>query len=39
MSHDAIGLFDPDYVWHALARGWQTPGQGETSVAAVSRPG
>jgi pimeloyl-ACP methyl ester carboxylesterase len=30
---DAIGLFDPDYVWHALAQGWQTPGQGEASVA------
>jgi pimeloyl-ACP methyl ester carboxylesterase len=32
---DAIGLFDPDYVWHPLAQGWQTLGQGEASVAAL----
>jgi pimeloyl-ACP methyl ester carboxylesterase len=30
---DAIGVFHPDYVWHALARGWQTPGEGERAVA------
>ncbi|BBG02690.1 alpha/beta hydrolase [Pseudonocardia autotrophica] len=30
---DAVGLFDPDYVWHDLAREWQTPGRGETAVA------
>jgi pimeloyl-ACP methyl ester carboxylesterase len=30
---DAIGLFDPDYVWHPLAQVWQTPEQGEESVA------
>jgi len=29
---DAIGLFDPAYVWHDLARGWQTPGEGERSI-------
>ncbi len=26
---DAVGLFDPDYVWHDLAQVWQTPGDGE----------
>jgi pimeloyl-ACP methyl ester carboxylesterase len=30
---DSLGVFDPDYVWHDLARGWQTPGVGEKSVA------
>lgn len=29
---DVIGLFDPGYVWHDLAQGWQTPGVGEESV-------
>lgn len=29
---DVIGVFDPDYVWHELAQGWQTPGIGEESV-------
>jgi pimeloyl-ACP methyl ester carboxylesterase len=29
---DALGVFDPDYVWHDLARAWQTPGVGEKSV-------
>lgn len=29
---DAIGVFDPAYVWHPLAQGWQTPGTGEESV-------
>ena len=28
-------MFDPDYVWHDLARRWQTPGVGEESVAAL----
>lgn len=32
---DVIGVFDPDYAWHDLARGWQTPGVGEKSVAAL----
>ena len=31
-ASDAIGLFDPDYVWHDLAQVWQTPGAGEESV-------
>lgn len=33
---DAIGVFDPDYVWHDLAAVWQTPGAGEEAVAAVT---
>ncbi len=30
---DSLGVFDPDYVWHDLAQGWQTPQVGEESVA------
>jgi pimeloyl-ACP methyl ester carboxylesterase len=30
---DAIGVFDSAYVWHDLARVWQTPGAGEQAVA------
>jgi pimeloyl-ACP methyl ester carboxylesterase len=30
---DAIGIFDPDYVWHPLAQIWQTPQAGEEWVA------
>jgi pimeloyl-ACP methyl ester carboxylesterase len=33
---DAVGLFHPDYVWHDLAQVWQTPGEGEQAVAAMS---
>jgi pimeloyl-ACP methyl ester carboxylesterase len=33
---DALGLFDPHYVWHPLARTWQTPGAGEESVNALT---
>ncbi|WP_328608515.1 alpha/beta hydrolase [Amycolatopsis sp. NBC_00345] len=29
---DALGTFDPDYVWHELAQVWQTPGAGEAAV-------
>jgi pimeloyl-ACP methyl ester carboxylesterase len=29
---DAIGLFDPDYVWHPLAQVWQTPEAGEKLI-------
>nr|WP_207955917.1 alpha/beta fold hydrolase [Rubrobacter marinus] len=32
-ASDTVGLFDPGYVWHDLARTWQTPGEGEESVA------
>jgi len=31
-ASDAVGLFDPDYVWHDLAQVWQTPGDGEELV-------
>ena len=30
---DVIGTCDPDYVWHDMAQGWQTPGVGEQMVA------
>jgi pimeloyl-ACP methyl ester carboxylesterase len=29
---DSLGVFDPEYVWHERAQGWQTPGVGEDSV-------
>jgi pimeloyl-ACP methyl ester carboxylesterase len=29
---DALGLFDPGYEWHPLARIWQAPGDGEQLV-------
>ena len=31
-ASDALGLFEPDYVWHDLARIWQTPGDGEAHL-------
>jgi pimeloyl-ACP methyl ester carboxylesterase len=31
-ASDAVGLFDPDYVWHDMAQVWQTPGAGEELV-------
>lgn len=33
---DIAGAADPDYVWHDLARVWQTPGEGEALVAAMA---
>jgi pimeloyl-ACP methyl ester carboxylesterase len=30
---DSLGTYDPEYVWHDLARGWQSPETGETAVA------
>jgi pimeloyl-ACP methyl ester carboxylesterase len=30
---DAIGIFEPDYVWHLLAQIWQKPQAGEEWVA------
>lgn len=30
---DVAGLFDPHYVWHDMARLWQTQGRGEHAVA------
>ena len=35
---DSLGLFEPDYVWHGLARTWQTPGSGERAAAALTDP-
>ena len=32
---DIAGCFAPDYVWHDMARVWQTPGKGEDAVAAM----
>ncbi len=34
-ASDAVGAFHPDYVWHELALRWQTPGDGEASVAGM----
>lgn len=31
-ASDALGLFAPDYVWHARAQVWQQEGVGEESV-------
>ncbi|MEV4148768.1 alpha/beta fold hydrolase [Amycolatopsis sp. NPDC049691] len=31
---DVLGIYDPGYEWHELARRWQTPGAGEADVAA-----
>jgi pimeloyl-ACP methyl ester carboxylesterase len=28
-ASDALGVFDPSFQWHALAKVWQTPGAGE----------
>lgn len=30
---DLIGCYSPDYVWHDMAKVWQTPGQGEEAMA------
>ena len=30
---DAVGLFDPEYVWHKYAKIWQMPVVGEASIA------
>ena len=32
---DVLGIYDPDYVWHDMARVWQTPGDGEGLVDAM----
>jgi pimeloyl-ACP methyl ester carboxylesterase len=32
-ASDVLGLFDPEYVWHDLARIWQTPAVGEENLA------
>jgi pimeloyl-ACP methyl ester carboxylesterase len=33
---DILGVFDADYVWHDLARTWQTPEIGEQAVAQMA---
>ncbi len=33
---DIAGCFDPEYVWHDAAQGWQTDGVGEEAVAAMA---
>jgi hypothetical protein len=33
---DIAGCFSPDYVWHDLARVWQTEGAGEEFVAGTT---
>jgi pimeloyl-ACP methyl ester carboxylesterase len=35
-ASDAVGLFDPDYVWHDLAQVWQTAGDGEELVQTMT---
>jgi pimeloyl-ACP methyl ester carboxylesterase len=32
-ASDVLGVFDPAYAWHGLARVWQTPGDGEAEAA------
>lgn len=34
-ASDALGVFAPDYVWHARAQAWQQEGVGETSVQEI----
>ena len=31
-TSDILGCFDADYVWHDMARAWQTPDVGEQAV-------
>jgi pimeloyl-ACP methyl ester carboxylesterase len=35
-TSDILGVFDADYVWHDLARTWQTPEVGEQAVAEMA---
>jgi pimeloyl-ACP methyl ester carboxylesterase len=32
-ASDSLGVYDPGYAWHDMARTWQTPGAGEKLVA------
>jgi pimeloyl-ACP methyl ester carboxylesterase len=34
-ASDALGVFAPDYVWHARAQVWQQEGAGEASVQEI----
>ncbi|GAA5016284.1 alpha/beta fold hydrolase [Actinopolymorpha pittospori] len=31
-TSDVVGVYDPEYVWHDLAKLWQAPGTGEQVV-------
>lgn len=33
---DVAGIAHPDYVWHDIAKVWQTPGEGEAFVATTN---
>lgn len=33
---DVVGILDEDYVWHDMAQVWQTPGDGEQLIEAMS---
>src|SRR5207247_10142241 len=33
---DIAGCFEPEYVWHARGRVWQTPEAGEAAVARMA---
>lgn len=35
-TSDVLGIFDPDYVWHDMARVWQTPEVGEQALAQMA---
>jgi pimeloyl-ACP methyl ester carboxylesterase len=35
-ASDILGCFDPEYEWHELARGWQTPVVGDGMVLAMT---
>jgi len=37
-TSDILGCFDADYVWHDMARAWQTPRIGEQAVAQMLSP-
>jgi len=32
---DTIGGYEPDFVWHEIARLWQTPGEGERHIEGI----
>ena len=34
-ASDALGVFAPDYAWHARAQAWQQEGVGEASVQEI----
>jgi pimeloyl-ACP methyl ester carboxylesterase len=35
-TSDVLGILDPDYVWHDMARAWQTAEIGEQAVAQMA---